>query len=143
MSDPKVCLIVDDSDVIREIAARIVEDLGLESAQASNAADAVAFCEEKKPAVVFLDWDLPSMGALDFLRGAADLETKPTIILCATENDPQQFTLAKAAGAAHHLLKPFDRASVEKAFNDAGVLGATSTNDNGAATKEGGGQKSA
>ena len=53
--------------------------------------------------MVLLDWDLPSMGALDFLRGVGNMpeEEKPAIILCATENDPQQFTLAKAAGAAH------------------------------------------
>ncbi|MEM8772396.1 MAG: response regulator [Pseudomonadota bacterium] len=124
MNEKKVCLVLEDSEVIREIAARIVEDLGLQSAQAGSAADGVAYCAENTPAVVLLDWDLPSMGALDFLRGASELtsDTKPAIILCATENDPQQFTLAKAAGAAHHILKPFDRESIEAALQEAGVI---------------------
>lgn len=123
-SAKKRCLIVDDSEVIREIAARIVADLGFESAQAENAALAIDFCKEKKTDVVLLDWDLPSMGALDFLRGAAELAAgeKPEIILCATENDPQQFTLAKAAGAAHHVLKPFDKALLEAKFCEIGLL---------------------
>lgn len=124
MSAKKQCLIVDDSEIIREIAMRIVADLGFEPAQAENAAMAIEFCRDCKPDVILLDWDLPSMGALDFLRGAADLgyEYNPEIILCATENDLQQFTLAKAAGASHHLLKPFDKTVIEAKFREIGLL---------------------
>ena len=125
MTAKKTCLIVDDSEIIREIAARIVGKLGLEAPEAENAAYAVEYCGEHKVDVVLLDWDLPSMGALDFLRGVGNMpeEEKPAIILCATENDPQQFTLAKAAGAAHHVLKPFDKHSLEVALREAGILG--------------------
>jgi len=124
MSVQKTCLIVDDSSVIREIAVRIIEDLGLQTAEAENAIAAVDYCREHKPAAVLLDWDLPSMGALDFLRGAATLapEDKPAIILCATENDPQQFTLARAAGAQHHVLKPFDKAALEECLAEIGLV---------------------
>ncbi len=124
MTEKKTCLIIDDSDVIREIAARIVTDLGLKAAQAESAAAGVEFCVDNATDAVLLDWDLPSMGALDFLRSAAELpeEKKPLIILCATENDPQQFTLAKAAGAAYHVLKPFDRAAIETVLGEAGVI---------------------
>ncbi len=64
------------------------------------------------------------LGALDFLRGVAEFEPekRPAIVLCATENDPQQFTLAKAAGAAHYLLKPFDRQSIEAKMTEIGVI---------------------
>ncbi|MEL6370805.1 MAG: response regulator [Pseudomonadota bacterium] len=118
------CLIVEDSDLIREIAGRIVRELGLDVVEAENAPDGVDACEEHSPAVVLLDWDLPSMGALDFLRGAAGFapEKRPTIVLCATENDPQQFTLAKAAGAAHHILKPYDRDSIKHKFTEIGLV---------------------
>ena len=111
MSVQNSCLIVDDSDVIREIAIRIIVDLGFETGEAENAAEAIEYCRTHKPGLVLLDWDLPSMGALDFLKASAEFEpdVKPEIILSATENDPQQFVLAKAAGAAHHVLKPFDR----------------------------------
>jgi two-component system, chemotaxis family, chemotaxis protein CheY len=122
MSAKKTCLIVDDSSVIREIAIRIIADLGLDTAEAENAGSAIEYCREHNPAVVFLDWDLPSMGALDFLRGAAGLEEKPAIILCATENDPQQFTLAKAAGAEHHILKPFDKSGLVAKLSEIGLI---------------------
>ena len=95
MSTQKTCLVVDDSSVIREIAIRIIADLGLETGEASDAAAAIEYCRANKPALVLLDWDLPSMGALDFLKAAAefDPEEKPEIILSATENDPQQLAL--------------------------------------------------
>jgi two-component system chemotaxis response regulator CheY len=120
----KTCLIVDDSDVIREIALRILTDLGIEAKECETAAEAVERCRNAKPDVVLLDWDLPSLGALDFLRGVAELavEQRPAIVLCATENDPQQFTLAKAAGAQHHILKPFDRLSIELKLAEIGVI---------------------
>lgn len=124
MCAEKTCLIVDDSEIIREIADRIIADLGLGTAQARNAAAAVGYCRDHKPAGVLLDWDLPSMGALDFLKGASELpeEDRPAIILCATENDPQQFTLARAAGAAFHVLKPFDKNSLKRALIEAGLV---------------------
>lgn len=120
----KSCLVVEDSPIIREIACRLIREIGLEALDAENAGDAVEMCRDNNLDVVLLDWDLPSMGALDFLRGAANLDAdkKPAIILCATENDIQQFTLARAAGAAHHVLKPFDRRSLEEIFAEIGLI---------------------
>lgn len=123
MTASKTCLVVDDSDLIREIAIRIITDLGLEADGVADASQAIEFCREKTPAAVFLDWDLPSMGALDFLREAASLQSdRPAIILCATENDHQQFTLAKAAGAAHHILKPFDKNVLAAKLAEIGLI---------------------
>ncbi len=120
----KTCLVIEDSGVIREIIQRMVRDLGLEPREADAAAPAVELIRSEKPDVVLLDWDLPSMGALDFLRGvgALDPEARPEIVLCATENDHQQFTLASAAGARHHILKPFDKAALSKLLVAIGVL---------------------
>ena len=126
MTASKTCLIVDDSELIREIASRIITDFGLEAEGVENASGAIEFCREESPAVVFLDWDLPSMGALDFLREAASFEgERPVIILCATENDHQQFTLAKAAGATHHILKPFDKGAVAAKLAEIGLIDPT------------------
>jgi two-component system chemotaxis response regulator CheY len=114
----KTCLIVEDSALIREITSRIVRDLGFSPREASKAIDAVAECKHATPDVVLLDWDLPQLEALDFLKGVAQLppENRPPIVLCATEHDQQQFTLAKAAGAAHVLMKPYDGRAVAEKF---------------------------
>ncbi|HXI87999.1 MAG TPA: response regulator [Parvularculaceae bacterium] len=120
----KSCLVVEDSSLVRQVAVRIVADLGIKTCEAGSAPEAIEICRAEKPDAVLLDWDLPSMGALDFLRGVGALapESRPAIILCATENDPQQFVLAKAAGAAHHMLKPFDRAAMIEKFAEIGLI---------------------
>ncbi|MEE2690871.1 MAG: response regulator [Pseudomonadota bacterium] len=120
----KTCLIVEDSALIREVAARIVKDLGFEATEAATSNDGLARCREAKPDIVLLDWDLPSLAALEFLRGVGEFDeaARPPIVLCATENDVQQFALAKAAGAAFHVMKPFDAQSIGEAFADAGVI---------------------
>jgi len=122
----KTCLIIDDSDVIREIVARIVEGLGFKPHEAGDAVDAIEFCRSTKPDIVLLDWDLPSIVALDFLRviGGFEAGQKPKIVLCATENNPKQFALARAAGAEFHILKPYDHDAIARAFAEAGVLDA-------------------
>ncbi|WP_036766605.1 response regulator [Parvularcula oceani] len=115
------CLVVDDSAVVCGIAADILRAFGHEVTEARTAEAAITRCKDGVD-VVLLDWDLPSLGALDFLREAALLaeERRPAIILCASENDPRQFSLARAAGAAYHVLKPFDRDDLAEVMRKAG-----------------------
>lgn len=137
MPKQQKCLVVDDSEVIREIAVRILTQLHIDVGQAESASAGLNYCQEFKPGAVLLDWDLPAMGALDFLRGAADLpaEERPVIILCATENDPQQFTLARAAGAEHHILKPFDKTSIQEKLAEIGLIDVSVEPESKAANK--------
>ena len=120
----KTCLIVEDSPLIREITSRILRDLGFSPREAAKAIDGVAECKHATPDVVLLDWDLPQLEALDFLKGVAALppENRPPIVLCATEHDQQQFTLAKAAGAAHVIMKPYDTRAVTAKFAEIGPI---------------------
>jgi len=120
----KTCLVVEDNAIIREITVTILTELGLKAIEFSNASEAVAHCGNEKPDLVMLDWDLPAMGALDFLQGAGKLteEQRPQILICATENDPQQFALAKAAGARYYLLKPFDKIILSEKLIELGLL---------------------
>lgn len=120
----KTCLIVEDSALIREITSRILRDLGFSPREAAKAIDGVAECKHATPDVVLLDWDLPQLEALEFLKGVAALpaESRPPIVLCATEHDQQQFTLAKAAGAGHVLMKPYDARAVAEKFAEMGLI---------------------
>lgn len=127
----KTVVVVEDSKVVREIAARILRELGLEAREFETASGALDFCRGAKPDAVFLDWDLPSLAALDFLRGAGEFapEMRPVIVLCATENDHQQFRLARAAGAAHYILKPFDSSAIAEKLAEIGVIDAPPASD--------------
>lgn len=123
----KTCLVVEDSSLVRELTARIIRDIGLDPREAETPGEAVEKCRAAMPDVILLDWDLPSLGALDVLHGigAIEADPRPPIVLLATENDPQQFLLAKAAGAAFHVLKPFDRESLFAVLIEAGIIDAS------------------
>ena len=113
------CLIVDDSASMREVASEILTGLGHDAREAADAKTGLSDCEGVD--AVLLDWDLPGLGALDFLRGAADFDPRPTIILCATENDARQFGLARAVGAGFYVLKPYDAGTLAAVMDEAGL----------------------
>lgn len=128
MNNSRCCVVIDDSKVIREILTRILTEFDLEAAAFASADPALEYCRENPPAVILLDWDLPSFGALDFLKTlmTIEMEARPEIILLATENDEQQMSLARAAGAAYHILKPFDKASIEEKLSEIGLISSQS-----------------
>lgn len=119
----KHCLVVDDSDVIRKVARRILERMQVEISEAENGQEAIEKCTARMPDAILLDWQMPVMGGVEFL-GALRLmqaETKPYIIYCTTENDPAELSRAFAAGADDYILKPFDRATLSTKLADCGL----------------------
>ena len=117
------CLIVEDSERVREVLVRLTGELSLEAIEADGPAAAASRLGEQNVDVILLDWDLPELGALDVLTAVAEaqLQPRPDIVLLATENEPKQFALARAAGATHYLLKPFDRSDLQNVLEKIGV----------------------
>ena len=106
----KTCLVVDDSRVIRKVSRRILEGLGFEVAEASNGMEAMAWCSAVMPDAILLDWRMPAMDGLEFLRRlrAEPGGTRPKVIFCTVENEIEQIREALDAGADEFIMKPFD-----------------------------------
>jgi two-component system chemotaxis response regulator CheY len=120
----KQCLIVDDSRVIRKVARRILEELKFGIDEAEDGASALEICRRRMPEAILLDWSLPNMSGVEFLRAlrrepAGD---RPIVVFCTTENDVAHITEAIGAGANEYVLKPFDRDIVEAKFAEAGLM---------------------
>jgi len=120
----KKCLVVDDSRVIRKVARKILEELKFEIDEAEDGAAALEACRETMPDAILLDWGMPNMSGLEFLRALRRENggAKPVVVMCTSENDVSQVTEAVGAGANEYLLKPFDRKTVEAKFAEAGLL---------------------
>lgn len=119
----KNCLVVDDSRVIRTVARRILEELHYSVSEAEDGMEALRACRETMPDLVFLDWNMPSMKGLEFvksLRGQAGGDA-PVILFFTTENDLGEIAQAKAAGANDYIMKPFDGAAISAKLADIGV----------------------
>lgn len=120
----KHCLVVDDSEVVRKVARRILESLDIEVSEAENGQEAVERCLQRRPDAVLLDWHMPVLSGLEFL-GALRLATKgerPYIIYCTTEDDPAEISRALMGGADTYLLKPFDRATLTAKLAEARMV---------------------
>jgi two-component system chemotaxis response regulator CheY len=120
----KTCLVVDDSRVIRNVARRILEDLGFETAEAADGAEAMAWCRASMPEAILLDWNMPVMDGLEFLkqlRREPEGHT-PVVVFCSVENDLEHITRALEAGADEYIMKPFDGDIVAAKFSQAGLI---------------------
>jgi len=118
------CLVVDDSKVIRKVARRILEELSFDAQEAVDGQDAYDQCQVNMPDVVLLDWNMPVMDGIEFLRKlrATPGVTQPRVIFCTTENDMSHIRMAMEAGADEYIMKPFDREIIESKFSQVGLL---------------------
>ena len=120
----KSCLIVDDSKVVRIMVRRIVEDLNFTVEEAEDGQVALDCCMSQMPDVILLDWNMPVMNGIDFLRALRQSAggDQPVVVFCTTENDIQQIHEAISAGADEYIMKPFDRDIVQSKFEQVGVV---------------------
>lgn len=106
----KTCLIVDDSRVIRKVVRQILELSGFMCEEAENGLLALDYCKSTLPDLVLVDWNMPVMSGVEFIRKMRNLPDgkKPIVIFCTIENDLEHINEAVAAGANEYIMKPFD-----------------------------------
>ena len=120
----KQCLIVDDSRVIRKVARRILEELKFGIDEAEDGAEALEICRRQMPDAILLDWNMPNMSGIEFLRVLRREPSggKPIVVFCTTENDVAHITEAIGAGANEYIMKPFDKDIVTAKFQEVGLI---------------------
>jgi len=120
----KHCLIVDDSRVIRKVSRHIVESFAFEVTEAENGQDALAKCEDAMPDLILLDWNMPVMNGIDFLRALRREPggERPVVVFCTTENDMSHIAEAMRSGANEYIMKPFDSEIIESKFSEVGLV---------------------
>ena len=119
----KTCLIVDDSKVIRKVARHILETLDFAVDEAGDGREALESCTASVPDVVLLDWNMPVMSGMEFLRAlnATNIAPRPKVVFCTTENGIGHIRAAIDAGADEYVMKPFDRETLETKMQIVGV----------------------
>lgn len=122
--EPRTCLIVDDSRIIRKVARRIMEDLSFEVTEAADGAEALDQCQALLPQVVLLDWQMPVMDGLTFLRRLRELPggEAPKVVFCSVETRADRIAEALSAGADEYVMKPFDGEILQAKLAEVGVV---------------------
>jgi two-component system chemotaxis response regulator CheY len=120
----KSCLIVDDSKVIRMVAKKILQELSFQTVEAEDGQTALDRCTESMPDAVLLDWNMPVMNGIEFLRELRKMPggDGPKVVFCTTENDIEHIQAAIEAGANKYIMKPFDSEILAAKFVQVGLL---------------------
>jgi len=123
-SAAKVCLIVDDSRVIRKVSSKIAKSLGYVPIEAQDGEEALARCNKSMPALVLTDWNMPEMDGIEFVRRLRAIPTpeEPIVVFCTSNGEAKDIHEGIGAGADDYIVKPFDeaalRAKLEKLGRD-------------------------
>lgn len=120
----KNALVVDDSAVIRRIIRRMLENLEFSVVEAEDAMAAMRACDISMPDVILLDWNMPEVSGLEFLR---ELRMKPggaepKVIFCTTENHITKIQSAIESGADEYIMKPFNEFIIREKLEQIGII---------------------
>jgi two-component system chemotaxis response regulator CheY len=113
-----LALVVDDSRAMRSILTRLLTNLGFDVAQAGDGAEALSVLNSgARPEVILVDWNMPVMDGLTFIKNVRAREDLRDIslMMVTTESEQGQIVRALAAGAHEYVIKPFtDEVIAEK-----------------------------
>lgn len=103
------CLVVDDSRTIRRAIIATMKDLSFEFQEAGDGLEAIEKCKSRMPYLIILDWNMPNMTGIEFLRNLRRMTggEKPKVILCTTETGLNFIQEALKCGADEYIMKPF------------------------------------
>ena len=117
-------LIVDDSSETLFVLKRLLAMEGYDVATAADGVEAMAWCNAVMPDAILLDWLMPVMDGLEFVRRlrAEPGGTATRVIFCSSETDIARIREALDAGADEYIMKPFDGAIVAGKLAQVGLI---------------------
>ncbi|MBI1275498.1 response regulator [bacterium] len=125
MSNDKTVLIVDDAKVVRMVSRRILEPLGFTVSEAEDGQKALDFVTSNPmPKLILLDWNMPVMDGITFLRELRKLPTgaNPVVVFCTTHNELPNIQMAMESGANEYIMKPFDDVILKEKLSFLGLI---------------------
>ena len=115
--DGKKVLVVDDSNVMRQIIKKTLKELGFgDITDAEDGAAGFKKLGEGSFDLVVSDWNMPKMTGIEFLKAVReDAGLKGTNFLMVTsEADKEKIMEAVEAGVSQYIVKPFNANQLEE-----------------------------
>ena len=117
--DPATVLIADDEELVRAVAARILETLGYTVLQAGNGAEALELFRGNREQVrlVFLDVRIPVMDGIEAFRRLKALEPSLPVLFWSGDTGRTGVENLLCEDSAGFIHKPFDLEALSAAIS--------------------------
>ena len=114
----KTILVVDDSRIMRNIVKNIFADMKIpcEYLEAGDGKSAFKLLETNKVSLVFLDWNMPEMDGMEFLKKVRSMPDYKSLPVFMVTSEAAKYNVIEALdnGATDYIIKPIN----EKVFRE-------------------------
>lgn len=101
-------LLVDDSKTMRNIQKAVLTQLGHSDVhEACDGQDALSKVVALKPDLILVDWNMPNMDGLSFVKAYRQMNKTTPMIMVTTEAEKSRVIEAIKAGVNNYVVKPF------------------------------------
>lgn len=101
-------LLIDDSKTMRNIQKSVLKQLGYtDLEEACDGQDALSKIDSFKPELCLVDWNMPVMDGLTFVKKFRESDKTTPLIMVTTEAEKSRVIEAIKAGVNNYVVKPF------------------------------------
>jgi two-component system chemotaxis response regulator CheY len=118
-------LVVEDSTTIRMILCRYLQKMNIEVTEATDGQVALDRLKEMAPPdVILVDWNMPVMSGIDFIREIRNMRTYDLVplIMVTTNSEGVYLSTALDAGANEYIQKPCTFDVLREKLDQMGIL---------------------
>jgi two-component system chemotaxis response regulator CheY len=106
----KTVLVVDDSRIMRNIVKNTFSQMKIpcQFLEAANGKDAFAVLQSQEVNLILLDWNMPELSGIDFLKKVRTMEQYKNLPIIMVTSESARYNVIEALknGATDYIIKP-------------------------------------
>jgi two-component system chemotaxis response regulator CheY len=118
-------LVVEDSKTIRMILCEYLRKMGIQVLEAGDGREGLERLKEiPPPDLVLVDWNMPVMSGIDFIRAVREMHVYDPLplIMVTTNSEKEYISTAMEAGANLYIQKPCTFDALREKLDALGLL---------------------
>jgi two-component system, chemotaxis family, chemotaxis protein CheY len=112
-------MLIDDSKTMRNIQKSVLSQLGYTQVEeACDGQDALSKVGAFNPDLILVDWNMPNMDGLTFVKNYRQMNKSIPVIMVTTESEKARVIEAIKAGVNNYVVKPFTPDLLSQRINE-------------------------